>query len=533
MPLTPYIEGNQIPLDANDKQPSPDIDDIRRLRSLSSSTQQAVHMPTQFCQRVSRNQDAYTISIVRSQSARLCGATQGTLSAAKSCTDGSFLHSLQDTLSWRTITSDLGHNLICLDTIQQSVRHGPDTLVVEAIGYAIRAGNDDLLEGLFDNNPNLDPGKLSLMAPFHLAASFLDGANGCCKALSILAKYAGPSVSHRDQYGQTILDALMVNILRSHSSVAPQLVSEYFIKTGRFPGEEKDICGRWDADSFAVETLFKSGSARVPNNWKHPFCHASVQAICHAMDKSYSQTATSHTVNDPSGLFVRQCQNCGLELKLQPLHVLAVVAFYLGQNGMAGETLFGILAVFVHLVQLGVAPCSQANVSLVDIVTIPEAGMCHHSLVTADEMMASIPNDMFEDWDWGRQVGWRCFQMLIQLAQIESVERQCRLSAGQHINMKESANTCTASYFAWDGTTPQVRFQGRLLCTFSATIHCEVMTFYRTVSHAPWLSESFSMQRLHGFLEEEMALYRQIGETYGDRMFTVHVVPCSSGCPPS
>jgi hypothetical protein len=310
-------------------------------------------------------------------------------------------------------------------------------------------------------------------------------------------------------------------------------VSEHFTKTGRYPGEEKDICGRWDADSVAVETLFKNGSARVPDNWKHPFCHASVQAICHAIDKSYSHATTSQTVNDQSGLFVRRCQNCGLELKLLPLHVLTVVAFYLGQRGMAGETLFGVLAVFVHLLQLGVDPCSPADVSFLDIVTAPEERVCHHTLVTADEMMANIPNDMFAGWDWDRQIGWQCFQMLIRLAQIETVERQCRLSAHQHVNTKFSADTYKASYFVRGCTEPQVRFRGRLLCTLSATIHCEIMTLYRTVTDAPWISESFSMQRLHDFLEKELALYRRIGETYGDRMFTVDVVPCNSGCPPS
>jgi hypothetical protein len=61
----------------------------------------------------------------------------------------------------------------------------------------------------------------------------------------------------------------------------------------------------------------------------------------------------SPRIDSVSGLFVRRCNNCGLELKLGPLHPLVVVAFYLAHLGMPGETLLGALAILVCLLSHG------------------------------------------------------------------------------------------------------------------------------------------------------------------------------------
>src|SRR5207247_1658208 len=83
--------------------------------------------------------------------------------------------------------------------------------------------------------------------------------------------------------GHTILDGLMMSILRSHTNVTPGEISTNLADSTRFLGEEKDICGRWDADSVSVRQLYRQGNPRIPTEWKHIFCHSAAQAICHSM----------------------------------------------------------------------------------------------------------------------------------------------------------------------------------------------------------------------------------------------------------
>lgn len=55
--------------------------------------------------------------------------------------------------------------------------------------------------------------------------------------------------------GHTVLDALMISILRSNTNVVPDHASSNFNPPNRFPGEEEVICGRWDAISPFVRAL--------------------------------------------------------------------------------------------------------------------------------------------------------------------------------------------------------------------------------------------------------------------------------------
>ncbi|KAK0703706.1 hypothetical protein B0T26DRAFT_657321 [Lasiosphaeria miniovina] len=103
---------------------------------------------------------------------------------------------------------------------------------------------------------------LRTLSPFHLAAAHLDGAKTCCLIIDIMAGSlqigASVSATYRNDLGHTVLDSLMITILRSHTSVAPAVVSKGFESQSRFPGEEVDICGRWDADTPCVRQLYAS-----------------------------------------------------------------------------------------------------------------------------------------------------------------------------------------------------------------------------------------------------------------------------------
>ena len=64
--------------------------------------------------------------------------------------------------------------------------------------------------------------------------------------------------------GHTILDQLMIAILKAHSSCSPGVVDPIFKKAKRFEGEDVDICGRWDADSGCIRQLLVKGDASIP-----------------------------------------------------------------------------------------------------------------------------------------------------------------------------------------------------------------------------------------------------------------------------
>lgn len=66
-----------------------------------------------------------------------------------------------------------------------------------------------------------------------------------------------------DSNGHTILDSLMITILKSHTSCVPGDVNEILAGKSRFEGEEVDTCGRWNADSDAWLSLLARGEVRA------------------------------------------------------------------------------------------------------------------------------------------------------------------------------------------------------------------------------------------------------------------------------
>lgn len=262
------------------------------------------------------------------------------------------------------------------------------------------AGNRDLLFHLCKEYARTEDSgdNVGTIHPYHLAASFLNAAGLCCGVFETLKNLCPRSWLARynvNDSGHTVFDSLLVSVLRSHTRVRPGTVSHEFGVLSSFPGEEKDICGRWDADSPEVRELFTQGHARVPTGWRHPFCHSAVQAICHCTTILFG-TSASPDINCLSGLFLRRCKECGMELRLGPLHALVVTAFFLGQSGMVGETLFGPLAILVCLMSMGVDVTMKANVSVEEIMMCSGTGCCRHWPMTAAEMLQSVSRKAVE-----------------------------------------------------------------------------------------------------------------------------------------
>ncbi|GKU11085.1 unnamed protein product [Fusarium langsethiae] len=221
----------------------------------------------------------------------------------------SFVDFLHQSMATNDFTATPKTDLpLAQDMITRSLEGDPSPLQLDAWKLAIMAGNPELLDQLYEDNGLEVPEGVEDLYLFHLAVTFLDGGKQCCGVLTVLSQMLPPSFSfyhNIDNHGHTILDALVVTVLRSHTSVQPGDVSRGFHSPIRFPGEEKDICGRWDADAPAVRELFKQGYARIPTRWKHPFCHTAVQAVCHSMIAIFASPA-SPSIDTESGLPLAQ-----------------------------------------------------------------------------------------------------------------------------------------------------------------------------------------------------------------------------------
>ena len=130
----------------------------------------------------------------------------------------------------------------------------------------------------------------------------------------------------------------------------------------RFPGEEVDICGRWDADSDCFRALVSHGINSIPITWKHKFCHTSVQAVCYCIIQL--SDFDSSVLVDHCGLFTQRCAACGLKMQLTPLHATLITAFNLAQNGMEKEDLFGMVALILCLISLGADTSTKVDFDL-------------------------------------------------------------------------------------------------------------------------------------------------------------------------
>lgn len=208
---------------------------------------------------------------------------------------------------------------------------------------------------------------LKALHPFHLATSFLDGAKSCCEIMSHLASYIrGAMVRelYTNEHGHTVLDNLMIAIIKSHTSAKPVSVDPELKKVPRFAGEEVDVCGRWDADSPCVRHPHATGNSSIPISWKHKFYNTSIQTICDCVLQMFHYMPKPLLLDTPSGLFVRRCFDCGKKLQLHPLHTLVMVAYHLANQGCDGEDLFGVLACVLCMLSRGFDPCATADISV-------------------------------------------------------------------------------------------------------------------------------------------------------------------------
>ncbi|RSM18459.1 hypothetical protein CDV31_002784 [Fusarium ambrosium] len=357
-------------------------------------------------------------------------------------------------------------------SITRAVHRSQGQIEVDSWGFAIMARNPDALEGM------TPPEGLEHIHPFHLAASYLDGAHNCCLILGKLA--------------EDLLDSLMINILRSHTSMKPGEVCRGFAKQNRFPGEEVDICGRWDADSRCIRQLYASGRCTIPFEWKHPYCHTSVQAVCHSIIAlCWSDDAID--INIPSGLFSKSCGCCRKDLKLSPLHTLVMVAFYLGDRGASGETMFGAIATLSCMLASWADPARPADISVSELfgAGTDTGERCTHSPITPSGLASSVPDKTLESWPHERQQGWRAFVAVLDFASPREDSSSSSSAEGEDSDSSSSEESGDS-----DTSSEYTTFQDEGLAILWAASQTEMLTYRRIKTTDPWISGRFCIKQL-------------------------------------
>lgn len=408
------------------------------------------------------------------------------------------------------------------DLVAEAVSKSPEELKLDSVAFAIMSGNLMSVTKTIKTSSHMD---FKAIRPYHLAASFLDGGHTCCLVMNdllCLLEYKHPiALNNVNDDGHTVLDSLMISILRSHTNLAPADVSSSFNDRKRFPGEEKDICGRWDADTPAVRQLYQAGHHRIPQHWKHNFCHSAVQAVCHSMLSIFAPSSAPN-INAHSGLFRRRCTHCGLEMKLGPFHVIVMVAFYLAERGMDGETLFGAVACAVCLLVLGgdAALATDLSDDWLMFLTSTEGEGCRHRPITATQLAEKVPQSLIDRWNSSCKTGWKCLYLILQRTAAGIPQRPellkehaCRVLndkiAGrffeedreeiEDIEGCQDYPPCSLGDGHWDFNLPCIPYFGVLW----ASIQTELLTYRKITSLDPSISTNFRMGSLRQWLEGE------------------------------
>ena len=417
-----------------------------------------------------------------------------------------FMKKLGDNLASNDFSSvSLDHLPLATNQIAEAARRSPQELFEEALGFAIMGGNADLIFDIRSANVGL---KLIGSFPFHLAISYLRGSRTCCNVLDAIQECYPTHLRKLfvNDLGHTILDQIMLAILKSHTSCSPGIVDRIFEKEKHFQGDNVDICGRWDADSDCVRELLAQGTSSIPFGWKHMFCHTSIQSICHCIGTVFGP-AWAPDINTPSGLFTKRCVHCGARLALLPLHTFVLVGVHLSLSGCKDENLFGMLACLLCLLRNGANPLLRANISIRALLGDDESNGCEHEdldpLVLAETVLDALRPKLSQSLT----TGWQIICSVLKRSQSQcknepssresSVEPESDEELDTIIERGETSNDTDVQLQCADEFEHSNMFgDDKILSTLWAAVQTELLTYRRVKEGDGWISQHFDLESL-------------------------------------
>lgn len=416
---------------------------------------------------------------------------------------------------------------VAASRIAKAARTSPMELLQESFAFSLVARNEKLFWNILEKVSRVtfdDSG----VYPLHLLTSFLDGSKTCCNlldgAMNNLCGRTRIEKIYVNDHGHTVLDNLFIAVLKGHTSCQPDTVDDKFAKMRRFTGEEVDICGRWDADSSCVRELFADGNSAIPIEWKHMFCHTSIQTICHCIGRLFGPIFAPK-VNTPSGLFLKTCEACGMRLQMAPLHSLVLTACHLAQSGCPGENLFGMLAMLVCLLANGADPLLKAPISLEALMRKDTATECSHEYIDAIELAERVPASLILGWTEEASLGWNVFCAMLRFARderrpppkpskgkgrvsedpyqmfMEPMEEEYLYDGGSSDDGDDEEDEMGGEEDTDEEPCQHHKFntnnfygRSKVIGTMWAVIQTELLTYRRLSENDPWLSENFDMR---------------------------------------
>jgi hypothetical protein len=402
---------------------------------------------------------------------------------------------------------------LSVSAVVKAVKSSPNELLMEAIGFSIMGRNASLLRELLQKaeEAKLD---LSNLNPFHLAISYLDGSKTCCVIFSALLLRAPSEWRPRrleyitNDLGHTLLDSLIITILKNHTSVSPGIVDKALRTRHLFPGQEVDICGRWDADSPCYQELLLSGKSTIPSKWKHKFCHTSAQAVCHCIAEIHNH---SIGMEAPSGLFLNYCSHCGAKLQLSSLHTLIMTSFYLVTAGFQNEDLFGMICCLLNLLVCEVDPREISEISLPILLGAQEGDTCSHESYTPVEFAERLADETMNTWPELPKTGWQVLCHIFRIAEeiwddflseSDSESESGGASQSEDNGIVPSFSLSCSHHVDETPYGTKIFGKDRTLGHLWAAAQTELLSYRRQREEDPWTSQKFDLPGVLKCLEE-------------------------------
>ena len=248
-----------------------------------------------------------------------------------------------------------------------------------------------------------------------------------------------------------------------------------------------------------------SGASIIPFEWKHMFCHTSIQAIFHSIGSIFA-VGLGTNINAPSGLFGRRCSHCGLKLELLPLHTLVLVGLHLSRSGCKGENLFGILACLLCLLKYGANPLLKAELSVQALLGDEEVNGCSHEELDPAELAEKVADSLVSMWSKRVSTGWGVFCKVLRSSQAtwrvqpsrrrptsEEMEYKTRFNTFGHSEDKTSTNkeesNCQYLPVKCPDFTDHTNYFGgnNILAPLWAAVQTELLTYRRLKEGDEWI----------------------------------------------